>query len=173
MKRLQKLAPVILFLAFIPACIHKTGSTAVTPWERVHTYNAALAEANNAIEQGAEAVALSNLATPAEVAPIINASGQVALVHQQITAILAQGQATQANIASVAALVDTIKASIQKIPPAALGLKNPKSQRVFQDDVNNIYTLLDAVLTALQAVAPASNGRYDPIPPTPYAGGGA
>jgi pyruvate/oxaloacetate carboxyltransferase len=137
------------------ACIHKTGG-AVTPWEKVHTYNAALAEANNAAEKGAEAVVTSGFASPQEMAPIINMTGQVAMLHQQITSILASGQATQANIASVKALVDTVKASLQKLPPSSLGIKNPKSQQLFQNDVANIGTLADAVLTALQAVGGGS-----------------
>jgi hypothetical protein len=132
-------------------CIHKTGG-AVTPWEKVHTYNAALAEANNAVEKGAEAVATSGLASPKEMAPIINWTGQVAMLHQQITSILQQGQATQPNISSVKALVDVVKSSITTLPPSSLGLKNPRSQQLFQTDVANIGTLADSVLTALQAV---------------------
>jgi len=132
-------------------CIHKTGG-AVTPWEKVHTYNAALAEANNAVEKGAEAVVTSGLASPQEMAPIINMTGQVAMLHQQITSILASGQPTQANVASVKALIDTVKASLLKLPPSSLGIKNPKSQQLFQNDVANIGTLADSVLAALQAV---------------------
>jgi hypothetical protein len=142
---------VALCLLIATACIHKTGG-AVTPWEKVHTYNAALAEANNAIEKGAEAVATSGLASPKEMAPIINWTGQVAMLHQQITSILAQGQATQPNIASVKALVDVVKSSITTLPPSSLGLKNPKSQQLFQNDVANIGTLADSLLAALQAV---------------------
>jgi hypothetical protein len=132
-------------------CIHKTGGS-VTPWEKVHTYNAALAEANNAVEKGAEAVATSGLASPKEMAPIINWTGQVAMLHQQITSILQQGQATQPNIASVKALIDVVKSSMTTLPPSSLGLKNPRSQQLFQADVANIGTLADSVLAALQAV---------------------
>lgn len=153
--RKVSIALVALVALATTACIHKT-SGAVTPWEKVHTYNAALAEANNAVEKGAEAVVTSGFASPHEMAPIINWTGQVAMLHQQITSILAQGQATKANIASVAALVDTVKASVQKLPPSALGLKNPKSQRIFQDDVSNIYTLADSLLAALQVVGGGS-----------------
>lgn len=85
-------------------------------------------------------------------APVINWTGQVAMLHQQITAILAQGSATQANVASVKALVDVVKNSAGTIPPAALGIKNPKSQRAFSADVDNIGTLADSILASLQAV---------------------
>jgi hypothetical protein len=151
MRKSAGLTGIIFILALTAACIHKTGG-AVTPWEKVHTYNAALAEANNAVEKGAEAVATSGLASPKEMAPIINWTGQVAMLHQQITSILAQGQATQPNIASVKALVDAVKSSITTLPSSSLGLKNPRSQQLFQADVANIGTLADSVLTALQAV---------------------
>jgi hypothetical protein len=151
MKRSVQTAPIALVLFLTVACIHKTGG-AVTPWEKVHTYNAALAEANNTAEQGAEAVVTSGFASPQQMAPIINWTGQVAMLHQQITSILAQGQATQPNVASVKALVDTVKNSMTALPPAALGLKNPKTARLFQDDVANIGTLADSLLAALQAV---------------------
>lgn len=148
--RKAKLTGIFLILALSVACIHKTGG-AVTPWERVHTYNAALAEANNATERGAEAVVTSGLTSAQQMAPIINWTGQVAMLHQQITSILSQGSATQANIASVRALVNTIKQSASTIPPAALGFKNPNSQRAFEADVGNIGTLADSILSALQS----------------------
>jgi hypothetical protein len=152
MMRKQKHAAVlILLLTFATACIHKS-SGAVTPWERVTTYNAMLAEANNTLEQGAEAVATSGLATAAQVRPIIQATGQTAMLHIQVTALLKQGSATQANFASVQTLVDQIKASIAAIPPATLGIKNPKSQQNFSADVSTLGTLADAVLSSLQVV---------------------
>lgn len=149
--RSLQLIAILICLTLATSCIHKTGGT-VTPWERVHTYNAALAEANNITEQGAEAIVTSGFSTAQQMAPVINWTGQVAMLHQQITAILAQGSATQANVASVKALVDVVKTSAGSIPPAALGIKNPKSQRAFSDDVANIGTLADSILTSLQAV---------------------
>jgi hypothetical protein len=157
MKRKINVLPIVLVL-LLTACIHKTGGSSVTPWERVTTYNAALAQANNTVEGGAEAVASSGLATPAQVQPIIALTGQVAVLHQQVTTLLATGSATSANIASVKALVDQIKASIQAVPVSALGIKNPKSQQSFYADVNNIGTLADAVLSSLQAI----NGGVTP-----------
>lgn len=142
--------PLIALLLLTAACIHKAGT--VTVMEKVTTYNAALAQANNTLEQGAEAVAASGLATPAQVSPIIGASGQVAVIHQQVTAILAQGTVTTANVASIKALIDQMKAAITAIPPASLGIKNPKSQQAFSSDLNSISTLADAVLSALQTI---------------------
>ena len=142
---------LIVLLAFATACIHKSSGT-VTPWERVTTYNATLAEANNTLEQGAEAVATSGLATAAQVRPIIQATGQTAMLHMQITALLKQGSVTQANFAAAKGLVDQIKASIAAIPPATLGIKNPKSHQNFAADVSTLGTLADAVLSSLQMV---------------------
>lgn len=151
MRTQRSFVGIFLVLALTTACIHKRGGTSVTPWERVHTYNAVLAQANNTLEQGAEAAVTANIMTPLQAAPLIDWTGQVALVHQQITSILAQGQATEANVASVKAMVDTIKRSLAALPPESLGLKNPKSQQIFQKDVENIGTLADALLISLQA----------------------
>jgi hypothetical protein len=152
MKRLQKIAPILLLLAFLPACIHKS-SGAITPWERVHTYNAALADANNALEKGAEAAVSSNLLQPAQAAPIINWTGRVALLHQQITSILATKQATSATLASVSAVVDQIKATVDSIPAGDFGIKNPKSQQTFKQDFDLIYSLADKILESLQTIS--------------------
>ena len=151
MKIIAQRLSIAFLITLTVACIHKTGGT-VTPWERVHTYNAALADANSALEQGAEAAVSSNLLQPVQAAPIINMTGQVALLHQQITAILASGTASAANVASVKAVVDQIKASLQALPTSSLGIKNPKSQQTFQQDVSGIGTLADAILSALEAV---------------------
>lgn len=132
-------------------CIHRSTGQ-VTPWERVHTYNAALAEANNAVEQGAEGAVLAGALTVQQAAPIINWTGQVAIVHQQVTAVLGQGSATAQNIASIRAMVGEIKASLASLPPAAVGLKNPRTQQTFQADVANIGVLADALLAAVEAV---------------------
>lgn len=155
MKLAHQRLPILLCLVSsigLAGCIHKQG--AVTPWERVHTYNAALAEANNALEQGAEAVVSANLLPAAQAAPIIGWTGQVASLHLQVTAILQSGQATTGSIASVQALVDQIKQSQSAIPATALGIKNPKSQQTFQADVSSLLTLADAITTSLKGVNP-------------------
>ena len=151
MKRRTNVLPVFLLLLLTAACIHKSGG-AVTPWERVTTYNAALAQANNTLEQGAEAISTSGLATPAQVAPLIGTTGTVATIHLQVTAILQQGTATAANIASIKALIDQMNASISAIPVTTLGIKNPKSQQSFAADLKSISTMADAVLASLEAI---------------------
>lgn len=147
--RRRNVLALAIVIALTTACIHKTGGT-VTPWERVMTYNASIAQSNNTVEQGCEAVVSSGLASATQIAPVISASGRIAAIHQQITAVLALGP-THANLASVQSLVDQIKASIQAIPPESLGIKNPRSQQTFQADVNSIGTLADALMSSLQA----------------------
>jgi pyruvate/oxaloacetate carboxyltransferase len=154
MKRSRNLLALVVVLSLMStaACIHKTNQAAVTPWERVTTYNAALAQANNTAEQGAEAIVSSGLATPAQAAPIILATGRVAGLHLQVTAVLKQGTASQVNVASIKAMVDQIHASINAVPVVSLGIKNPKSQQSFAADLKSISTLADAVLASLEAV---------------------
>lgn len=153
MKRKFFSSVLALSLFFTVGCIHKSGGAPVTPWERLTTYNAALADANNAIEQGAEAVFSSSMATQAQVSPIINTSGRVAVLHMQVTAVLQQGSVTQANLVGIKAMVDQIKASLNTVPVVALGIKNPKTQQSFSADLNQLGTLADAILASAQAVA--------------------
>lgn len=155
MKKSAQSLLIVFFVSLTVACIHKTGGT-VTPWERVTTYNAALADANNTLEQGAEIAVSSNLLSPQQAFPLIQCSAQVANIHLQVTAILKQGQATQANVASIKDLVDQIKASIAALPPSSLGIKNPKSQQNFEQDVSNIGTLADSLLAALETIGGTS-----------------
>jgi len=166
MRKTRSLALILCALTLTAACIHKTGG-AVTPWERVHTYNASLAETNNAIEKGAEIAVSTDLLQPAQAAPVIGWTGQVATLHLQVTAILQQGQATTANIAGVRSLIDQIKASIATLPPAALGIKNPKSQQTFEQDVQAIGTLADGILAALEAIGTGSASRSIEAYPPP------
>jgi len=72
---------------------------------------------------------------------------------KQITAILGQSVVTQANIDSIAALLDKIKAEGDAaIASGALGIKNPRSQQSFVADLNSLYVLADTVLDAIKAV---------------------
>lgn len=150
MKRKIQFGCLFLILALTTACIHKTGGVA-TPMEKAVTYNAALADADNTVERGAEACALSGVLTSVQVEPIIEWTARVAIIHEQITLTLQQGGMTTANVASITALIDQLKNSVNTIQPQALGVKNPKSQQTFQADVANIFALADAVLNSLQA----------------------
>lgn len=151
MKRKLPIASLAVLILLTTACLHKRGGQKISPMERATAYNAALSDANNAIEQGAEAVVSSGLMPATQAAPLIGACGRVSVIHEQITAVLRQGAPTSASVASIAALVDELKAAVNSIPPESLGIKNPKSQQTFKADVANVYALADAVLNVLQA----------------------
>jgi len=147
----ELLLPLVLTLATV-GCIHKT-SGAVTPRERAVTFNAAFAQTNDAIEQGAELAVTTGLLTAMKAKPIIAFTEHVAELHKQITAILGQSVVTQANIDSIAVLLDKIKAEGDAaIASGALGIKNPRSQQSFVADLNSLYALADTVLDAIKQV---------------------
>lgn len=151
-------ALVVIVLLSTIACLHKSGGAHATPWEKVHTYNAAFAETNNAVEKGAEAAVNAGLWPAVQAAPLIGWSGQVAALHLQVTAILGKGSVTDADLASVRSLLAQIKESgIALINSGAIAIKNPKSQQTFAADVNSIYAAGDVILEALQQIKAGGN----------------
>lgn len=149
--KLAMLLPLILLVG----CIHKA-SGPVTPIERVTTDNAVFAQLNDSIEQGAEALAASGLLKPADVAPVIGFSGQVATIHQQLTAILGKGTAvTAVDYTTAQDLVRQIQASAaQLVSSGALGVKNPKTQQTVAADIQSLSNLASLLLTEIAAYAP-------------------
>ena len=132
------------------ACIKKSNGTTPTPWEKVATYNAAFADLNNTIEKGVEAVNLSGVMSKQQAEPILLWTSQVAVAHQQITALIAQGSVTSADLTSIQGLLAQIKASGNSlIANGALGIKNPQSQQTFAADFNSLYTLADTIVSLL------------------------
>jgi len=155
MRRTRISLAVLLLLATV-ACIHKTGGT-VTPMERVTTDNALFAQINNSVEQGAEAVAASGLLTPQQVAPVIAWTGQVAQAHQQITAIMAKGDISAADLVSVQALVAQIQQSgLALVNSGTIGIKNPKSQQTISADVTAVTNLAETILAELTQIRGAN-----------------
>ena len=147
------LLTVVMALAFSSACIHKA-SGPVSAKERAATFNAVFAETDSTIEQGAEAAASSGLLTNAQAQPIIAFTGQAASLHKQVTAILGQATITAGDLASIQALLLEIKAQGDAaIASGAMGVKNPKSQAKFSDDLNSLYSAADAIISAIQQVA--------------------
>jgi len=152
----QLLTILVLSLGLISGgCIHKA-SGPITPVERVTTDNAVFAQLNNSIEQGAEAVSVSGLLKPAQVAPVIAFTGQAATVHEQITAVLNKGTSVSAaDYASVQALVAQIQSSAATlVSSGALGIKNPKSQQTISADIQSLSNLASLILSELSAYAP-------------------
>ena len=151
----RTMAVLVMVLLASVGCIHKTGGS-VTPRERVMVYNATLAEVNNTLEQGVEAVNNSKLISDAQARPIIVWTGNVATVHMQITAVLGRGTATTADVESVRALIQQIKVSgAEIVSSGAAGIKNPKSQQTIGQDIQFIANTADELLVAFQQLVPA------------------
>ena len=141
-----------LTLAFLlTACIHKQGGTPVTPLEKVATYSATFAETNQAIEQGAEALAASGVLPKDKAQLLISFNYRAADVHQQITQVLGKGSAiTAADQASLTALLEQIKASgVQLVGDGSLGVKNPKSQNTIAQDIQALVDLSETILALI------------------------
>lgn len=158
MRNKSQAALVAVLIISTVACLHKSGGTKVTPWEKVHTYNAVFAETNNTVERGAEAAASSGLLNPSQAGVVIAWTGQVASVHQQITSILEKGMVTDADLSTVRVLLTQIKDSgTALVNSGALGIKNPKTQQTFAADIDAIYSAGDAILSALQQIKAGGN----------------
>ncbi len=137
-------------------CIHKpANSTPITPWERVTADSAVLAQGNNSLERGTEAVVISKLLTPAQAEPIVAFTGQVATIHTQLTAILSKGILTAGSpdAVTLAALVAQVQASgTALVNSGALGIKNPNTQQTIAQDIQLLVTLSAALLNDAQAI---------------------
>lgn len=148
MTKFAHMGLVALLLLCSFGCIHK--STPVTPWERVTTENAILAQLIKTSEQGTEAVQTSGLITAQQAMPIIQFEGRAAEIQTQINSILAQSP-TAANIPQIQALVTQIGASAKTlVDSGALGIKNPKSQQTIGADVQAIVGSANLILSAYQ-----------------------
>jgi len=161
-----RLFVVAITICFTSGCIHKNGS-GVTPWERVATYNAVFAQSNDAIEQGTEAAAASGVLSVQQAYPVIAFTGQVALAHQQITAILAKGANVSASdFGTVDALLQTIAVSGQQlVASGAIGVKNPKTQQTIAQDVTALVSLAQTLLSTLQSLQQNPAPPVTPAPP--------
>lgn len=149
MKRLS-LSTIILCVALTTACgIHKVGG-AVTPWERVTTENAILAQLIQTANQGTQAVQASGLINAAQAAPVLNYFSQAADVQTKLNNILAQAPVA-ANIPQIQALVNQISLQAKDlITSGALGVKNPKSQQTIGMDVQAIVNSANLIFASYQ-----------------------
>ncbi len=143
---------VSVFLLTI-ACIHKTGNQPVSGWERVTTDNAIFAQINNSVEQGTEAVVRSGLLKPQDAVPVIDFTGQVAIIHQQLTAILDNGpNLSVSDLGTVNSLLVQVQILGQTlVQNGALGIKNPKTQQSIAADIQSLVTLAQTLLSEIQA----------------------
>jgi predicted membrane-bound mannosyltransferase len=149
----KRLLPVILLTALTVACIHKTGGT-ISAWERVNVNMAALAQINNDVAKGLIAAEQSGLVSTQQAAPILNYQELVAKDHAAMENILATGSDQAANqSAKIQALLTEIQnQGTTLIQSGGLGIKNPKSQQTFTQDLQAIVNLTQTVLEDFQLV---------------------
>jgi hypothetical protein len=145
---MKKQVMLTMLLTVITAgCIHKP-SGPVSPWERVNVNVAALAQLNNDVAKGIIAVQQAGGMTVQQAAPILNYQETVAKDHEALENILSAGSARAANqSALIQALLNEIKnQGTALIQSGGLGVKNPKSQQTFTQDLQVIVNLAGVVL---------------------------
>jgi hypothetical protein len=145
---MKRVLAVVLCLGML-GCIHK--ATSVTPWERVTTENAILAQLINTAEQGTVAVQTSGLITAKQAEPILAFESQAAQIQLQINSVLAVAPNT-AGIAQIQSLVGQIGIASQAlVNSGAVGIKNPKSQQTIGADIQAIVGSANLILASYQA----------------------
>ena len=147
----QKVGLVILMTAITVACIHKQ-SGPVSPWERVNVNMAALAQINADVAKGLIAAQQAGAITAQQAAPILNYQEVVAKDHTALENILAAGssQAAGQSIQIQALLNEIRNQGAALIQSGGLGIKNPKSQQTFTQDLQGIINLASVVMADYQ-----------------------
>jgi hypothetical protein len=142
---------LILLLTAAPACIHKP-SGPVSPWERVNINLAALAQINADVAKGIIAAQQAGSLTVRQAAPVLNYQELVAKDHMAIENIFAAGSTQAATqSARIQALLNEIKnQGTALIQSGGLGIKNPKTQQLFTQDLQAIINLAQVVLADYQ-----------------------
>lgn len=148
----RKLAALSLLLLLTVGCIHKT-SAAITPWERVTTDNAILAQSINTIEQGAEAAVTSGVLSRQAGGQLIGYTGQAATIQLQVNALLATAPNVSASdLNTVSSLVTQLGNSASSlISSGQIGVKNPTSQQLFSADVQAVVNVSTLLISEIQA----------------------
>ena len=147
----RSIALMFILMSVTVACIHKQSGT-VSPWERVNVNMAALGQVNEDIAKGVIGVQQAGTISVQQAEPILNYQELVAKDHAAIENILLAGS-TQA--ASQSTQIQALLNEIQKqgtalIQSGGLGIKNPKSQQTFAQDLQGIVSLASIVLTDYQ-----------------------
>lgn len=159
-RRMKSIASILILLVVVTGCIHKVGNAPVTPWERITTNNAILAQSINTLEHGAEAAASTTLLSDAKAAKVINFSANCAKAHDKVTDILAKGQSV--SVEDAAALQNFIQfveaQATELVNSGDFGVKNPKSQQMFDLDIKNLSALAAAILSDVQIVKIIGSG---------------
>ena len=142
-----RLIIAVIVLATNVACIHKQSGT-VSPWERVNVNMAALAQINDDVAKGIIAVQQAGTISAQQAAPILSYQETVAKDHMVIENIFAAGSAQASSRATqIEGLLHEIKnQGTLLIEEGGLGVKNPKSQQSFTQDLQGIVNLAEVVL---------------------------
>jgi hypothetical protein len=142
---------VVILMAMTVACIHKQ-SGSVSPWERVNVNMAALAQINSDTAKGIIVLQQAGTITSQQASPILSYQETVAKDHAAIENILAAGSAQAGSQAlQIQALLNEIKTQgTALIQSGGLGIKNPKSQQTFAQDLQGIVNLAEVILTDYQ-----------------------
>jgi hypothetical protein len=146
-----RLILAIVLMTLCVACIHKQGGP-VSPWERANVNLAALAQVNNDVAKGIIAAQQAGTITAQQAAPILNFQEAVAKDHMALENIFATGAEQAASqSAKIQALLEEIKAQgTALIQSGGLGLKNPRSQQSFTQDLQGIVNLAEVALADYQ-----------------------
>jgi hypothetical protein len=142
---------VVLLAVLTGGCIHKP-SGPVSTWERVNVNLAAMGQINNDVAKGIIAVQQAGVLTVQQAAPVLNYQELVAKDHAALENIFAAGSAEAASRpAQIQALLDEIEnQGTALIQSGGLGVKNPKSQETFTQDLQAVVSLAGVVLTDYQ-----------------------
>lgn len=145
----MKLLTTLVICIALTGCIHK--ATPVTPWERVTTENAILAQLISTAEQGTMAVQTSGLITIQQAAPVLQFESQVAQIQLQINSVLAVAPTAQ-GLATLQPLIAQIGTASQAlVSSGVVGVKNPKSQQTIGADIQAIVSSATLILSSYQA----------------------
>jgi hypothetical protein len=143
---------IVAVLASTVGCIHKTGGTQATGYEKAVTYSDMLAQTNNSVAKGVIQAQQQGLLTVAQAAAILKVQNQVALDHEALSKMLNQGPTYAgqqgAEIQAILARIKTAIASLDFVS-GGLGIKNPQSQQTFSNDANAIASFAQVIVASL------------------------
>lgn len=153
-QRIGAIVAISFLLTLLSGCqlIHIKGNTRKpTPYEKVVTTNAVLAETNHGI---ADAIVKSNQAglIPGDAAAeATEYQFGIAKYDEELSKILAQGPTVaKANSAQIKGLLDMIRGSATNLLHSrAAGFKNPNSQQDLTTLVNQVLALASALVQDL------------------------
>ncbi|HEV3040494.1 MAG TPA: hypothetical protein VHA33_22215 [Candidatus Angelobacter sp.] len=152
MKKLHIFLALTCILLSAMGCIHRQGTNQpVTAFEQVMVWNDALAQTNNHIARGIIDVSPSLIA-PEKAIVVLRAQKSIAVIDEQITAILKQGpEAAKLNSAGLQALLNQLSESITTlVNSGVIGIKNPATQQTFDTDIRVVSTLVENILSGLR-----------------------